>query len=266
MVATFVTFCPYRPRTLVRDKADTMKPAFGTLRICEDAADLAHKGAAFLCEYAASRPGRTIVALSGGNTPKPLYELLAEEPAKSAMPWDQVQWILGDERFVPPSDPASNYGMARAAFLDDVPVPVENVHPVKTDGVTLEEAAQDYEAMLKGLYGSDTLEADKPLLNITLLGLGEDGHTASLLPHEPVLQVHDRWVAPVPKGRVEERITLTYPAINASEIVAFLVSGGGKREVLDKILSGDDSFPASHIRARGDVLWFADRAAAGRWT
>jgi 6-phosphogluconolactonase len=242
-----------------------MTPAFGTLRICEDAADLAHKGAKFLCEHAAARAERTIVALSGGNTPKPLYELLAQEPAKSAMPWDRVHWILGDERFVPPSDPASNYGMARAAFLDDVPAPQQNVHPVKTEGVTLGEAVEDYEAMLQGLYGSDTLQADKPLLNITLLGLGDDGHTASLLPHEPVLQVRDRWVAPVPKGRVEERVTLTYTAINASEIVAFLVSGEGKREVLDKILSGDDSFPASHIRARGEVLWFADRAAAGRW-
>jgi 6-phosphogluconolactonase len=155
--------------------------------------------------------------------------------------------------------------MAQAAFLAHVPVPPENVHPVETVGVTLEEAARDYEEMLRGLYEADTLQANRPLLNITLLGLGEDGHTASLLPHEPVLKVRDRWVAAVPKGRVEERITLTYPAINASGIVAFLVSGESKREVLDKILSGDGSFPASHIRARGEVLWFADRAAAGRW-
>ena len=242
-----------------------MKPAFGTLRICEDAGDLAQKGAEFLCAHAASRPERTVVALSGGNTPKPLYELLAQEPAKSTMPWDRVHWILGDERFVPPSDPASNYGMARVAFLSHVPVPPQNVHPVETVGVTLEESARDYEAMLQDLYGASTLKAARPLLNITLLGLGEDGHTASLLPHEPVLKVRDRWVAAVPKGRVEERVTLTYPAINASEIVAFLVSGESKREVLDKILSGDESFPASHIRARGEVLWFADRAAAGRW-
>ncbi|HML92392.1 6-phosphogluconolactonase [Methyloceanibacter sp.] len=242
-----------------------MTPAFGTLRICEDAADLARKGAAFLCDHAASRTGRTVVALSGGNTPKPLYELLAREPAKSTMPWDRVHWIMGDERFVPPSDPASNYGMARAAFLSHVPVPPENVHPVETGGVTLDEAARDYETVLQGLYGAGTLQPGKPLLDITLLGLGDDGHTASLLPHEPVLQVRDRWVAAVPKGRVEERITLTYPAINASEIVAFLVSGEGKREILDKILSGDDGFPASHVRARGQVLWFADRAAAGRW-
>ncbi len=242
-----------------------MKPAFGTLRVCDDAADLAQKGAAFLCDLAAAREGRTVIALSGGNTPKPLYALLAQEPFATKMPWSRAQFVLGDERFVPPADPASNYGMARAAFLSHVPIPPENVHPVETVGVTLDEAANRYEAMLKSLYGTNTLEAGRPLLNLTLLGLGDDGHTASLLPGEPVLKVRDRWVAPVPKGRVEERVTLTYPALNASEIVAFLVSGEAKRDILDKILSGDDRFPASHIRAQREVIWFADRAAAGRW-
>ena len=242
-----------------------MTPAFGTLRVCEDAADLALKGAAYLCDLAAGHEGRTIVALSGGNTPKPLYEHLAQEPIKSRLPWDRVHWILGDERFVPPSDPDSNYGMARAAFLSHVPVPPENVNPVETEGVSLDEAAQRYEKMLQGLYGADTLDPSRPLLTLTLLGLGEDGHTASLLPGEPVLQVRDRWVAPVPKGRTEERITLTYPALDSSAAVAFLVSGEGKREVLDKTLSGDTNFPAAHIRPVGEVIWFADRAAAGRW-
>lgn len=243
-----------------------MKPAFGTLRICGDADALARAGAEYLCDLAASREGRTLIALSGGNTPKPLYALLAQEPIKSRMPWDRVHFVLGDERFVPPSDPASNYGMARAAFLSHVPVPAENVHPVDTQGVTLDEAAERYEAMLKSLYGAEMLLPDRPLLDLTLLGLGEDGHTASLLPGEPVLQERKRWVAPVPRGRAEERVTLTYPALDASTVVAFLVSGEGKRDVLDKILSGDTSFPASQIRARGEVIWFADRAAAGRWT
>jgi 6-phosphogluconolactonase len=242
-----------------------MKPAFGTLRLCEDAAALARTGADYLCDLAAGNPGRTIIALSGGNTPKPLYELLAQEPVRSRLPWDRVHWILGDERFVPPSDPASNYGMVRAAFLSRVPVPPENLHPVATEGVTLDEAAERYEAMLKGLYGADTLQADRPLLNLTLLGLGEDGHTASLLPGEPVLQERKRWVAPVPKGRVEERVTLTYPALDSSAVVAFLVSGEGKRDILDKILSGATGFPAAQIRPEGEVIWFADRAAAGRW-
>ena len=242
-----------------------MKPAFGTLRVYEDAATLAHAGADYLCDRAMGHAGRTIVALSGGNTPKPLYQRLAEEPIKSRLPWDRVHWVLGDERFVPPSDPASNYGMAREAFLGHVPVPPENVHPVDTEGVTLEEAAERYEAMLKGLYGADTLQPDRPLLNLTLLGLGDDGHTASLLPGQPVLQERKRWVAPVPQGREEERITLTYPALDSSAVVAFLVAGAGKREILDKILSGDTRFPASQIRAQGEVIWFTDRDAAGRW-
>jgi len=242
-----------------------MKPAFGRLRVCEDAADLAQVGADYLCDLAVGNQGRTIIALSGGNTPKPLYQLLAQEPIKSRLPWDRVHWILGDERFVPPSDPASNFGMARTAFLGHVPVPPENVHPVETEGVTLDEAAEDYEAMLKGLYGADKLQIDRPLLSLTLLGLGEDGHTASLLPGKPVLQERKRWVAPVPKGREEERVTLTYPALDSSAVVAFLVSGADKRDILDKILSGETDFPAAHIRPVGKVIWFADRAAAGRW-
>jgi 6-phosphogluconolactonase len=242
-----------------------MKPAFGTLRVHEDAAALAQAGADYLCDLAAGNAGRTIIALSGGNTPKPLYEHLAEEPIRSRLPWGRVHWILGDERFVPPSDPASNFGMAQTAFLAHVPVPPENLHPVGTEGATLDAAAKRYEAMLKGLYGADTLEPDRPLLNLTLLGLGEDGHTASLLPGQPVLQERRRWVAPVPKGRAEERVTLTYPALDSSAVVAFLVSGEGKREVLDKILSGDSTFPASRIRPVGEVIWLVDRAAAGRW-
>jgi 6-phosphogluconolactonase len=242
-----------------------MKPAFGTLRVYDNATALAHAGADYLCDLAASHDGRSIIALSGGNTPKPLYERLGEEPIKSRLPWEKVHWVLGDERFVPPSDPASNFGMARTAFLGHVPAPPANVHPVDTDGVTLDEAAIRYEAMLKGLYGADTLEAGRPLLTLTLLGLGGDGHTASLLPGEPVLKERTRWVAPVPKGRVEERVTLTYPALNASAVVAFLVAGDGKRDILDKILSGDTGFPAAHIRPQGEVIWFTDRAAAGRW-
>jgi len=242
-----------------------MTPAFGTLRICENAGDLAQKGATDLCDRAAANPGRTIIALSGGNTPKPLYALLAQEPILSQMPWDRVHFILGDERFVPPSDPASNYGMARAAFLDHVPAPAANVHPVETANLTLNEAAKRYEQMLRRLYGTDTLEPGRPLLNLALLGLGEDGHTASLLPGEPILEVRDRWVAPVPKGRAEERVTLTYPALDSSRVVAFLVSGEDKQEILDKILSGDEGFPSARIRPEGEVIWFAGRAAAVRW-
>jgi 6-phosphogluconolactonase len=242
-----------------------MKPAFGTLRVYEDATALAQAGADYLCDLTSGNPSRMIIALSGGNTPKPLYEHLAEEPIKSRLPWNRVHFILGDERFVPPSDPASNFGMASSAFLAHVPIPPQNVHPVETQGTTLEKAAENYEAMLKRLYGSDRLRADCPLLDLALLGLGEDGHTASLIPGQPVLEERERWVAPVPQGRKEPRITLTYRALDSSSVVAFLVSGEGKREIFDRILSGDSMLPASRIRPVGEVIWFTDRAAAGRW-
>jgi len=242
-----------------------MKPAFGTLWVSDDLATLSRAGADYLCQTARAASRRFLVALSGGNTPKPMYELLAQEPVRSQFPWDRVHWILGDERFVPPSSPDSNYGMANAAFLSHVPVPPENIHPVPTNGVTLDQAAAQYEAMLKSLYGADTLHVDRPLLDLTLLGLGPDGHTASLLPGQPVLQESKRWVAPVPHGRPQPRVSLTYPALDSSRVVAFLVAGEEKREMLDKIWSGDTSVPAGRIRPVGEVIWFVDKAAAGRW-
>jgi len=242
-----------------------MKPAIGTLRVSDDLASLSRAGADYLCKTAKAASGRILVALSGGNTPKPMYQLLAQEPVRSQLPWDRVHWILGDERFVPPSDPDSNFGMARGAFLSQVPVPPENVHPVPTEGVTLEEAAEQYEAMLMSLYGAKTLRIDQPLLDINFLGLGPDGHTASLLPGQPVLQETKRWVAPVPHGRPQPRVSLTYPALDSSRVVAFLVAGEDKREMVDKIWSGDTSVPAGRIRPVGDVIWFVDKAAAGRW-
>lgn len=243
----------------------TLKPAVGTLRIYDDIAALSRGAADFICEMAERKKGQFLVALSGGNTPKPIYELLANEPVASRLPWDRVQWIFGDERFVAPTSPDSNYRMARETFLSHVPVPAQNVHPVQTEGLTLDEAASRYEAMLKKLYGADTLRIDKPLLDLTLLGLGPDGHTASLLPGQPVLQEQKRWVAPVPHGRPQERVSLTYPALDSSRVVAFLVAGEEKRDILDRVLSGAADVPASHIRPLGEVLWFVDKAAAGRW-
>jgi 6-phosphogluconolactonase len=250
------------------DPADStfMKPAVGTLRIYEDLDALSRAAADFLCETAVRKPGQVRIALSGGETPKPMYELLAQDPVRHRLPWDRVQWIFGDERFVPPSSPDSNYGMARKAFLAHVPVPEHNVHPLQIEGVDLKEAAAQYEATLQALYGSSTLRIDRPLLDLTLLGLGPDGHTASLLPGQPVLKEMKRWVAPVPHGRPQPRVSLTYPALDSSRVVAFLVSGEEKCQILDRVLSGDTEVPAGRIRPLGDVIWFVDKAAAGRWS
>jgi len=247
-------------------QATVKKPEVGRLRVFEDLPALSRAAADFLCETAMRKTGPVRIALSGGETPKPMYELLAQDPVRRRLPWDRVHWILGDERFVAPSDPASNYGMARAAFLDHVPVPAENVHPVPTAGLDLDQAAERYQATLKSLYGADTLRMDRPLLDLTLLGLGPDGHTASLLPGQPVLLENKRWVAPVPHGRPQPRVSLTYPALDSSRIVAFLVAGEEKREILDRVLSGDTSVPAGRIRPVGEVIWFVDKAAAGRWS
>jgi 6-phosphogluconolactonase len=202
------------------------------------------------------------VSLSGGSTPKALYELLASPEFKDRFPWPRVCWFWGDERFVPYDDPESNYRMVYEAMLAKAPVPRENIHPVPVDG-SPEDAARRYERTLQQTYGSTMLDSDRPLFDLTLLGLGEDGHTASLLPGDPVLQERERWVAAVAHGRPEVRITMTYPAIESSRRVAFLVTGRQKAAILRTIRSGTSQVPAARIRPVGELFWFVDQAAAG---
>jgi 6-phosphogluconolactonase len=241
-----------------------MKPEDGILHVFDDAAAMARGAAEWLTEQMRARPGiEKSIALAGGSTPKPVYQALAAAPLATRFPWDDVNFFIGDERFVPTTNPASNYGMILDAMLQSVPVPSRNVHPVPTEGITIEQAADAYGKMLAAVYGADTLRPDKPLFDAVLLGLGDDGHTASLLPGEPALTVQDRWVVPVTHGRSEARITLTYPALNSSAQVAFLVAGAGKTEILDRVLSGGADVPAARLRPVGTVHWFVDRAAAG---
>lgn len=234
----------------------------GHVEILADPPSLAHHVAEWMTRAALAAEPPFRIALSGGSTPRPLYDLLASDAYRDRFPWHKVHWFWGDERFVPYDDPASNYGMVRRLMLDKVPVPAENVFPIPTDG-TPEGAAERYEQTLKRAYGHDTLIPGRPLFGITLLGLGEDGHTASLLPGQPVLNERKRWVSAVPRGRKEIRITLTYPAIASSRTVAFLVTGAGKADVFRAIRSGDSSLPAARVRSEGDLVWFVDRAAAG---
>ncbi len=242
-----------------------MEPAHGTLRVFDDARALAEGGAQFVFDRARASSGIFLVALSGGSTPKPLYQMLAQPPIRDAFPWDRAQWVLGDERFVAAGDPASNFGMACDTFLAHVPAATANIHPVPFDGLTAQEGAAQYEKLLQGLYGSDTLDPSRPLLDVNLLGLGDDGHTASLLPGQPVLEERRHWVAAVLHGRSEPRVTLTYPALESSRAAVFLVAGEGKRAMLDRVLSGDSTVPAGRLRPSGELFWFVDRAAAGRW-
>ena len=233
----------------------------GKLEVLADPPALARHVADWFTTLAVAHAGPMRIALSGGSTPKALFELLATEQYVRQMPWRRLHFFWGDERFVPHDDPDSNYRMARDAMLEKVPVPPGNVHPIPTDGLPA-DAARRYERTLKAAYGAETLDPARPLFDLNFLGLGEDGHTASLIPGQPVLEERTRWVAQVPHGRSEVRITLTYPALESSAIVAFLVAGGGKAGILKRVLEGAD-VPAGRVRPQGSLIWFADRAAAG---
>jgi 6-phosphogluconolactonase len=232
--------------------------------VVADADALAKAAAERVLNRISQASGRLAVCLTGGSTPERLYELLATEPYRAAVPWDRVHWFWGDDRFVPLSDPRSNAGMARRRLLDDVPVPFTNIHAIPTRSASPEEAARLYEADLRRFYGAERLDARCPLFAMVLMGLGEDGHTASLFPAHAELDETERWVVGVDEAGLEPfvpRVTLTFPALASTREMLFLVSGMGKREILKRVLSGAD-LPAARAYAEGDVVWLVDREAA----
>jgi 6-phosphogluconolactonase len=168
----------------------------------------------------------------------------------------------GDERFVPHDHRDSNYRMAREALLSRVSIPDGNIHAVPTEGLSPEEAAIVYETTLRRFYGANELAPDRPLFDVALLGIGEDGHTASLFPGQPTLQETRRWAVAVIGAKDEARITLTYPVLDSSREVAFLVTGKEKRGVVSRAQAGDQTLPAAVVRPIGHLHWFTDRAAA----
>ncbi len=232
------------------------------IKTLADPAALAHRVAEWMTAAALAAEGAFRVSLSGGATPKALYTLLASDSFRGRFPWARVSWYWGDERFVPHDHPDSNYRMTRDAMLARAPVPPGNIHPVPADGAP-DEAAARYERTLQTAYGGTVLDPAQPLFDITLLGLGADGHTASLLPDEPVLEERNRWVMAVSHGRPEVRITMTYPTIESSRRVAFLVAGKEKAAILKAIRGGSSQAPAARVRPVGELIWFVDRAAAG---
>ena len=228
--------------------------------VLADAEILARSAAAWLLNRVLDTPGRVAVCLSGGNTPRPVYALLAKPPYRDCFPWDRVHWFWGDERCVPPDHPRSNFAMVRAALLDHVPIPPAHIHPIAAaDGPA--RGAATYEDELKGFYGADAFAPGRPLFVATLLGLGEDGHTASLFPGVAALAERVHWTAGVPEAKPEARVTLTYPTLNCSAAVAFLATGPAKRPILHRLARGED-LPAAHIRPLGTITWFLDRDAA----
>ena len=231
------------------------------VRVHEDARELALAAARFFveeAEEAIEESGRFSVALAGGSTPKATYEILASEYGTQGLDWSKVHVFFGDERTVGPDHEDSNYRMAREALLSLVPV--GSVHRMRGE-LPPPEAASLYEKELTTFFGGP------PRLDLVMLGIGEDGHTASLFPRTSALDAKDRWVMENPVEKLETtRITLTVPTINASRRVVFLVAGDGKAEALKEILEGDASpydYPAKLVLPVGGPIWMLDRTVAG---
>ena len=231
------------------------------LRVYDDARQLSEAAARMFVEEARRRideSGRFAVALAGGSTPKITYEILAREyGGPEDLDWSKVHAFFGDERSVPPDHEDSNYRVAREALLSHVPV--GSVHRMRCE-MEPREAAALYEKELEEFFGGP------PVLDLVLLGIGEDGHTASLFPDTPALDARDRWAVENPVEKLNTtRLTLTVPAVDAARKVAFLVAGEGKAEALEEILEGDANphkYPAKLVRPEAEVAWMVDRAAA----
>lgn len=200
------------------------------------------------------------LVLSGGNTPRPLYEHLGRQPYRNRIPWRRLQIFWGDERFVPHNDPASNFGMALTACLRDAPIPSDRVHPIPTED-SPDQAAMRYEALLREFAASDAKQEPRPLFDVVLLGLGADGHTASLFPSSPLLEEKQRWVAAV-SSQPLPRVSLTLPAISNCRHAVFMVAGSDKQRAAMGAIAGDHRLPAAHVKSVGEVVWFLDREAA----
>jgi 6-phosphogluconolactonase len=206
--------------------------------------------------------GRFSVALSGGSTPKGLYCALAEKRFAS-LPWNKIFFFWGDERHVPPDHADSNYHMVNEALLSKVPVPAENIFRVRAEENNADVAAQQYEKVIRDFFRRNP--GQFPRFDLVLLGLGPDGHTASLFPASPGLSETKRiFIANRVEKMGTDRLTFTYPVLNAAACDMFLVSGDGKKEKVRQILKEHKEFPASRVDPQnGELLWFLDRAASG---
>jgi len=212
-----------------------------------------------LSEAAVQERGRFSVALSGGNTPRAVYSILASEHQQ--LPWDRIHLFFGDERHVPPDHPDSNFRMASESLLGKVPIPEKNVHRIRTE-LEANAAAKEYEQELREFF--HLINHDWPRFDLIFLGLGEDGHTASLFPGSKALTEESRTVV---ANWVEKfktfRITLTFPVLNHASEVVFMVSGAGKAQILSEVLrSGSRKYPAQNVQPEnGQLLWLVDQGA-----
>jgi 6-phosphogluconolactonase len=212
---------------------------------------------------AVQKKGRFTIALAGGATPRATYEALTREPLRNAMPWDRTWIFFGDERAVPPDHRESNYGMANEALLSKVPIAPEHVFRISADAEDPEAAATEYAQTLARVFG--TRRGELPRFDLILLGVGVDGHTASLFPGSPAVREVFRPVAAVhaAAAAIPQRVTLTLPVLNAAARVAFLAAGAEKAKAIKAVLHDRALLPAGMVRPADGVLqWILDRAAA----
>jgi 6-phosphogluconolactonase len=209
---------------------------------------------------------RFTVALTGGSSPVELYNMLTQSPYLEQIPWQQIYVFWGDERWVPLTDDRSNAKMAQEAFLNQVPIPQEQVYPMWADDTEPEKFAEYYEALLKKHFGTNA-----PQFDLILLGMGDDGHTASLFPGTAVLYETEHWVQAyylAPQSMY--RVTLTAPLINQAKNICFLTFGSNKAKALYEVLGGEQNpelYPSQLIQPQnGEVLWFVDESAAALLT
>lgn len=211
-------------------------------------------------ETAIASQGYFTIALAGGSTPKPLYEALSQEN----LPWDKIQVFWSDERYVPSDHPDSNENMARQAWLNQVPIPPENIHPMPTQGQDPQQDAQTYDNELREFFGGSS--GDFPPFDMILLGMGDDGHTASLFPQTEALSVGDRRVT-VGNKDGQPRLTFTVPLINHARCVVFLVAGANKIDALTQVFNPDgdsQQYPSRLIAPEGELWWLLDEAAGNQ--
>jgi len=236
------------------------------LTICADPATLAETAAHLIVDAATEavrERGRFLLCLAGGETPRETYRCLALPAFSERMRWDQTWIFFGDERAVPPDHPESNYRMAYESLLSKVPIPEHQVLRMHGEQSDADAAAAAYAAELAGAIG--TKRGELPRFDVVLLGLGIDGHTASLFPGSPVLREVFRAVAAVhvAAAQIPQRLTLTFPVLNAAARVVFLVTGPEKAKILRTVLSEHSGLPAALVRpTNGELIWLTDRAAA----
>jgi 6-phosphogluconolactonase len=235
------------------------------VRIKRNLSQLAREGTErimTLAKESMEHQGFFTMAISGGSTPRPLHRLFVKEPYLSGIPWEGIHLFWVDERCVPVEDPASNYGTAKRDFFDRVPIPKQHIHPMPMNA-SPDRGAEVYQRELKAFF--DSKEHIDPVFDLVILGIGTDGHTASLFPGQSALEETERWVVAVRGGTPDVyRLTLTLPIINKARHIIFLASGKEKSRIVKEILqNGNSTLPAQRIRpTHGDLTWIMDEEAA----